>query len=311
MEPRGLSTARYRALLLEVTGEMGKNIFDPDVARTLVRKWSAGGVYWLKTSGPKILVRTLLVGVIVLASSLLARVIGALVGRGVRSSRLPTSMLLHRLVAETAAKLVWVIGFLAVLAVVGIHVGPMLAGLGIAGFIAGFALQDTLSNFAADLMIMIYRPFDVGDVVTVAGVTGTVGGLTVVSTLITTPDNQRIVVPNSKVWGNTIHNVTVESLRRVDLVFGISYQDNIDKAREILENIVRAHALVLADPEPVVRLHTLGESSVDFVCRPWCKTEDYWTVYWDVTREVKKRFDAEGVSIPIPQREVYLHDRSG
>jgi len=198
------------------------------------------------------------------------------------------------------------VGLLVALSQLGVQVGPVLAGLGIAGFIVGFALQDTLSNFAAGMMILIYRPFDVGDAVEAGGVMGKVKAMNLVSTTITTWDNQKLVVPNSKIWGDVIRNITAEPNRRVDMSFGISYSDDIDHAERILSDIVRSHELVLAEPEPDIRLHTLGESSVDFIVRPWAMTSDYWTVYWDITRAVKQRFDAEGISIPFPQRDVHL-----
>jgi small conductance mechanosensitive channel len=238
---------------------------------------------------------------------ILARLGRRAVERVVRSSRIAASELLKRLLINTISKLIWFMGFLVVLSMFGIDIGPMLAGLGIAGFVLGFALQDTLSNFAAGLMIMVYRPFDVEDIVTAGGVTGVVQAVTLVSTVITTFDNQLMIVPNSKVWGDVINNVTAEESRRVDLVFGIGYADDIDKAQRIMDDVVRSHDRVLEDPEPTIQVHNLGDSSVDFVCRPWCRTEDYWTVYWDVTRAVKERFDAEGISIPFPQRDVHVY----
>jgi small conductance mechanosensitive channel len=169
-----------------------------------------------------------------------------------------------------------------------------------------FALQDTLGNLAAGLMIMINRPFDEGDYVDIGGVAGTVKAVSIVSTVVTTPDNQVIVVPNSKVWGNVITNVTASRTRRVDLVFGIAYEDSIEEAQRVLEAVVRAHPLVLPEPEPVIRVNALGASSVDFVCRPWALSSDFWTVYWDLTRQVKEAFDKAGISIPFPQTDLHV-----
>jgi len=203
------------------------------------------------------------------------------------------------------------LGFLIAIAQLGIEVAPLLAGLGIAGFVVGFALQDTLSNFASGMMILVYRPFDVGDVIEAGGVSGKVDQMNLVSTMVLTFDNQLLVVPNSKIWGDVIRNVTHRDKRRVDLTFGIGYSDDIPTAERILTEIVAAHDKVLDDPEPVIRLHELGESSVNFIVRPWSKTSDYWDVYWDVTREVKRRFDEEGVSIPFPQRDVHIYQDPG
>ncbi len=193
------------------------------------------------------------------------------------------------------------------LSMLGINVGPLLAAIGAAGFIIGFALQGTLSNFAAGIMILIYRPHDVGDFVDIGGTFGIVDAMTIVSTTLMTLDNQKVVVPNNMIWGDKITNVTGRYTRRVDMVFGIGYSDDIAKAQSILEEIVLKHEAILKDPEPVVRVHELADSSVNFVVRPWVKTENYWDVYWDITRTVKERFDAEGVSIPFPQRDVHMH----
>ena len=130
--------------------------------------------------------------------------------------------------------------------------------------------------------------------------------MTLVSTTILTIDNKRLIIPNSKIWGDIITNVTAEKLRRVDFVFGIGYGDNMSTAENILQDIVSHHELVLNQPKPVIKVHSLGESSVDFIVRPWVNTRDYWNVYWDVTRQVKERFDAEGISIPYPQRDVHI-----
>jgi small conductance mechanosensitive channel len=132
-----------------------------------------------------------------------------------------------------------------------------------------------------------------------------------VSTTINTFDNQTLIIPNSKIWGDVIKNVTAQKTRRVDLEFGISYGDDIDKAERILKEIVESHDKVLAEPAPNIRLHKLGDSSVNFIVRPWTKTPDYWEVYWDITREVKVRFDRDGISIPFPQRDVHIHQQDG
>ena len=201
-----------------------------------------------------------------------------------------------------------ILGILVALSQVGISLAPMLAGLGVAGFIVGFALQDSLGNFAAGAMILIYRPFDVNDLVEVPGAAGLVKKMNLVSTTITTLDNQTLVVPNSKIWGDVIKNVTAQKERRVDIEVGIGYGDDIDHAEKILTEIVTEHEKVLTDPKPRIKLHLLGDSSVNFIVRPWTKTDDYWDVYWDILREIKLRFDREGISIPFPQQDVHLYN---
>jgi small conductance mechanosensitive channel len=192
----------------------------------------------------------------------------------------------------------------------GVDVGPLLAAIGAAGFIIGFALQGTLSNFAAGIMILMYQPFDVGDAVEVAGVSGAVEKMTLVSTTIKSWDNKQIVVPNNSIWGDVITNITGNAIRRVDMVFGIGYDDDIEKAQSVLESIIADHEKVLKDPEPTIKLHELGDSSVNFVVRPWARKEDYWGLYWDITKEVKRRFDKEGISIPFPQRDVHIYQEN-
>jgi small conductance mechanosensitive channel len=157
------------------------------------------------------------------------------------------------------------------------------------------------------MLIMVYRPFDVDDYVTVAGVSGTVKEMSIVSTTLLTPDNKLLVIPNKKAWSDTIINFTGKDIRRVDLVFGIGYGDDIQHATDVLKEIAGKHALVLDEPALTVHVDELADSSVNLFCRPWVKTKDYWPVHWDLTRQVKERFDAEGISIPFPQRDVHTH----
>lgn len=237
---------------------------------------------------------------------ILAALIRALFGRGVR--RIPNlSQLLQAFLLGVIYWLTIAIGLIVVLSALGIDISPLFALVGGAAFILAFALQDTLGNLASGLMIMINRPFDVGDYVDAGGIAGTVRSVSVASTTLVTPDNQVIVIPNKTVWGNVITNVTTSSTRRVDLVFGIGYQDSIEDAQRVMEEVAANHPLVLSDPAPVVRVHELGESSVNFVCRPWVNSADYWTVFWDLHRQVKERFDQEGISIPFPQRDVHVY----
>jgi small conductance mechanosensitive channel len=305
MGRREMETAEYDQLLFTATGDV--DTLDPEVVGGLISDWWGEVMEWFEGNAGMLAVRLGTILVILLVTGVLARLSRRAVARVLGSSRVHVSNLLKGLAIGAASKLVWLVALLVVLSVLGINLGPALAGLGIAGFVLGFALQDSLSNFAAGMMIMVYRPFDVGDLITAAGVTGKVKDLTLVSTVITTMDNQLLIVPNGKIWGDVINNVTGQTMRRVDMVFGIGYDDDIEKAQRIMEEVLTSHQLVLDDPEPMVRVHNLGDSSVDFICRPWCKTDDYWDVYWDVTETVKRRFDEEGVSIPFPQRDVHVY----
>jgi len=222
-------------------------------------------------------------------------------------ARIPNlSKLLHGFLAMLVYWLTIAIGLMIVLAALGVNITPLFALVGGASFIIAFAMQDTLGNLAAGLMIMINRPFDEGDYVTIGGKGGTVRKVSVVSTTIATPDNQVIIIPNSKVWGDVITNVTASDTRRVDMVFGIGYEDSIEKAQEVLESVVSEHPRVLSDPEPLIRVNELGESSVNFIVRPWVRAQDYWEVYWDLTAKVKEVFDANGLTIPFPQTEMRI-----
>jgi small conductance mechanosensitive channel len=216
------------------------------------------------------------------------------------------SKLLQSFLVGAVYWMVLTVGVLVALAALGVNVTPLFAMIGGASFILAFAFQDTLGNLASGLMIMINRPFDEGDYVVVGGTGGTVRSVSIVATTVTTPDNQVIVIPNKSVWGNVITNVTASDTRRIDLVFGISYEDSISEALRVIEETVRAHALVLEDPEPVIRVHELADSSVNFICRPWTKTSDYWTVYWDLTHRMKEAFDAASITIPYPQQDVHV-----
>ena len=240
-----------------------------------------------------------------LALVIVARLVRKLVRRWI--GHVPNiSDLLQAFIVGIVYWIVLAIGLMLVLSGLGVDVTPLFALFGGASIIAAFAMQDSLSNLASGLMIMISRPFDVGDYVDVGGVAGTVKSTNIFATTVTTPDNQVIVIPNKNVWGNVITNVTASNTRRVDLVFGISYDDSIPEALQVLEQAVEAHPLVLKDPAPTIRVNELADSSVNLICRPWVKTADYWTVYWDLTRYVKELFDAAGISIPYPQQDVHF-----
>ena len=304
-----IDSSDYTSLVLKVSGDVSTGILDTGVWANLLQQWGEKTWGWLTENSMTWILKLIIIVIILYAARALSKITRRVVEQGI--SKVKLSKLLRRMIVSGAANGVFFIGVLFALSQLGISVGPLLAGLGIAGIIIGFALQDTLSNFASGMMILLYRPYDVGDLIDAGGEFGTVTDMSLVSTVILTIDNQKLVLPNNLIWRGVIRNITAEETRRVDMTFGISYDDDIPKAERILEEILVAHELVLKDPEPNVKLHTLGESSVDFVVRPWVRTDDYWNVYWDVTREVKMRFDAEGISIPFPQRDVHLYGTGG
>ncbi|MBT8106923.1 MAG: mechanosensitive ion channel [Gammaproteobacteria bacterium] len=299
-----VDSSEYRRLVLLVTGDVASQILDTGVMSGLVREWGVTALSWINDNGLGWAIKLIVFILILMAFRTLSKLTRRWAGRGLDNVQL--SVLLRHMIAATAANLVMLFGILIALSQLGISLGPLLAGLGVLGFIIGFALQDTLGNFASGMMILLYRPYDVGDVIDAGGVSGKVEDMTLVYTIIHTFDNQKMVVPNSKIWGDVIKNVTSQTIRRVDLVFGISYGDDIEKTERVLQEVVEAHALTLDDPAPTIKVHTLGDSSVNFIVRPWVKSEDYWGVYWDLTRAVKMRFDEEGISIPFPQRDVHI-----
>jgi small conductance mechanosensitive channel len=196
---------------------------------------------------------------------------------------------------------------IAIINMLGVQTTSFVAVIGAAGLAVGFALQGSLSNFASGVMIIIFRPFKAGDYVEAGGTSGSVQEVRIFSTIMKTPDNKLVIIPNSKISGDSITNYSAMETRRVDMVFGIGYGDDIKKAKETLERILREDSRILKDPAPVVAVSELADSSVNFVVRPWVNTADYWGVYFDITEKVKLTFDQEGISIPFPQQDVHMH----
>jgi small conductance mechanosensitive channel len=196
---------------------------------------------------------------------------------------------------------------IAALGQLGIQTASFVAIVGAAGLAVGLALQGSLSNFAAGVLLLIFRPFKVGDFVEIAGTSGVIQNIQIFTTELNTPDNKKVIVPNGGVISGNIVNYSANDTRRVDLVFGVGYSDDIDAARKVIEGILKADKRVLEIPAATVAVVELADSSVNFVCRPWVNTADYWDVYFDITEAVKKAFDSNGISIPFPQQDVHMH----
>jgi small conductance mechanosensitive channel len=273
------------------------------------RAWERA-LEWIELNAVSWLIKIVLIVVIYFVFKFLARLAGRVTNAALTRSKVSPSELLKKFFVGLVAKLVMFLGILVILGQLGIDIGPFLAGVGVVGFIVGFALQDTLANFAAGVMILLYRPFDRGDVINACGIVGKVDNLTLVSTTMLTPDNQVHVVPNKSVWGGVITNITANNTRRVDMVIGVGYEDDLDGAKALLMEEVTNHKLVLKDPAPQVEVSELADSSVNFVVRPWCKTSDYWAVKFDLTKSIKQRLDRDGFNIPFPQRDVHIHQAS-
>lgn len=201
-----------------------------------------------------------------------------------------------------------IVVIIAALDRLGVDTTSVMAVFAAAGLAVGLALKDSLSNFAAGVMLITFKPFKIGDVITAAGSTGVVESIRIFNTLMRTGDNQEITIPNSHIYDGSIINITARDTRRIDLVIGISYDDNIGKAKDILKSIIDANELILKDPAPTILVLELGESSINLAARPWVKTGDYWNVRSELLQTIKETFDQQGISIPYPQRDLHVID---
>jgi small conductance mechanosensitive channel len=200
-----------------------------------------------------------------------------------------------------------VVVIIATLNKLGVQTTSLVAVIGAAGLAVGLALQGSLSNFAAGVLLIIQKPFQVGDYIQGAGTSGTVEHISIFSTQLKTPDNRKVVAPNSKLINDNITNFTANETRRLDMVVGVSYSDDLDKVKKTLWQILEEDERILEEPKPTVGVTELADSSINFVVRPWVKTSDYWALHYDLHEKVKKRFDQENISIPFPQQDIHLH----
>lgn len=253
-----------------------------------------------------LLVNCIIFIVIMVVSLILGRIFGAMVGTAFNRAKRTPSQLLQQFFITWTSRLFVIIGVVVALQTIGVQMGPVIASLGVAGFVLGFALQGTLSNFASGLMLLMYQPFDVGDFVDISGTTGKVKELTIVNTTLTTPDNKFVIIPNSNVWGNTIINYTKNDTRRVDLVLSVSYDADLDQVQQLVRDFVSADEDVLDDPALTVEVLAMGASSIDFAVRPWVKTDVYWDVFWRMQKGLKQLMDNNDIEIPFPQRVVHM-----
>ncbi len=300
----GHDATELKVTLILRTGKLTAAIVEPRVIAGLVAHWRKQVKEDFATHGAHWLLRALAIALTLVGFRLLARLARYLMRRGV--ARAGVSQLLKDAAVGWVSKLVMAVGIIVVLRQLGLELGPMFAGLGIAGVVLGFALQDTLANFAAGAMILAYRPYDIGDIIEAAGAMGTVRKMSLVSTTVLTLDNQTLVVPNKKMWGDVIRNITAQDKRRVDMTFSAGYETDVASVEALLKEIVDGNERVLKEPASVIKLHQLADSSVNYVVRVWTRQGDYWDVYWDITRAVKLRFDEAGIKIPYPQRELHV-----
>ncbi len=283
-----------------IDASCAKDVLDPD---TYVRYLNIGRD-WLLTNGPSVAVALF----ILIAGRWLAMWFASIGKKAMNKGGVEETL------SRFLSKLIYYALLTAVLIAaadqVGINTTSFLAIMGAAGLAIGLALKDSLANFASGVMLILFRPFKVGDVVTAGGVTGKVQQIDIFSTIILTPDNQKIIVPNSSITSGVITNINSEPTRRIDMTVGIGYDDNIKQAKDTLEKLVRDDGRILDDPAPVIAVAELGASSVDIIVRPWVKTGDYWDVRLDLTEKIKLTFDKKGISFPYPQHDVHLYQQT-
>lgn len=296
-------TKPYRDYLLALTSELVRVTDNWTLVEYAVR-WTfskSGGLDFIKK-----------IGIVLLSlwiTRLIARILRRMTKKALDRQR-DLSEALRSFIPKVVFWGTFVVGLMFLLSGLGFYLAPILTVFGGLSVVVAFAMQETLGNLAAGLMIMVFKPFDFGDFVEMSGVSGEVFGMSIISTTIRTFDNKFIIVPNSTVWGDVITNVNAAKTRRVDMVFRIGYEDDVDNAKSILMDLCTRHEKVLETPPPSVFMAAIDESSVNLNCRPWVETADYWTVYWDLIDSGKKAFDAEGVSTPLPQKQVHFVDKT-
>jgi len=249
-----------------------------------------------------------------IVAAIIVLIVGRWIAKAIR--KLVNKILIKRNVDPTLVSFVGNLTYIALLTFViiaalaqlGIQTTSFIAVIGAAGLAVGLALQGGLANFAAGFLMIVFRPFKVGHFIEGAGATGIVEEIHIFTTQLRTPDNKTVIIPNAKLMGDNIINYSAKDTRRVDLVVGVSYTDDLQKVKQVLQDIVKKDSRILQDPASMIAVKELADSSVNFVVRLWVKTADYWDVYFDTTENVKKRFDAEGISIPFPQQDVHLYE---
>ena len=240
------------------------------------------------------------------------RMIARLITRGLHNvmQKQEVDKILESFVCNLAYWAMMTFVIIATINQIGIQTTSLIAIMGAAGLAVGLALQGSLANFAAGVLIVLFRPYRVGDFVEAAGISGVVTQVQILTTMLKTGDNKMIIVPNGQIMGSIITNYSANDTRRVDLTVGVAYDDDLDKVRETLQSLVKADDRILDEPECLIAVAELANSSVNFTVRPWVKTADYWPVKFDLTEAIKKRFDKEGISFPFPQQDVHIYNKS-
>jgi len=260
---------------------------------------------WLAENGISFLINVLVALLLLAVGTVVIRSLTCATHKAlVKAGRVNT--LLQNFLCSVVNKTAWVLLLMVVLQRLGVNIAPLIAGLGVTGFILGFAFQESLGNLAAGMMIAINQPFQVGDYVTVGAISGTVRELNMMAATLFTADNVKVVVPNKVIWGSPITNFTATDKRRLEIAVGIAYGADIAKAKRIALDVLRADPRVLADPAPIAEVIAMGNSSVNLVLRPWATPATYWDAFFALNHAVKDAFDRNGIEIPFPQMDVHV-----
>ena len=262
-------------------------------------------IEFASTTGLQFLINLVAAAAIFIIGRWVAKAVHRVVVKGMQ--RADVEPLLVKFLGNILYALLLTFVILAAISRIGIQTASLIAVIGAAGLAVGLALQGLLANFAAGVMVIIFRPYRIGDYVEAGGVSGTVEDVQIISTELSTPDNRKIIVPNGQMMSGAVVNYSAHATRRVDLTVGVGYDDDIDTVRRVLESVVADDPRVLSEPAPNIRMNAMGDSSITWIVRPWVQASDYWDVYWEMTEEIKRRFDREGISIPFPQRDVHLY----
>ena len=260
---------------------------------------------WLAENGASFVVSLLVVALLLLFGTRAIRMVTFSTRHALQKTG-RVNALLETFICSVVHKTCWALLLMIVVQRLGINIAPLIAGLGVTGFILGFAFQETLGNLAAGMMIALNQPFKVGDYVSAGGVEGSVQELNMMAATLTTADYKKVMVPNKVIWGTPITNYTAMDRRRVEIAAGIAYGADISKARRVALDVLRANPLVLQTPAPIAEVLSLGDSAVNLVLRPWVKPSDYWTVFFAVNQSLKEAFEQNGIEIPFPQLEVRM-----
>ncbi|MEE4329754.1 MAG: mechanosensitive ion channel family protein [Wenzhouxiangella sp.] len=306
MERLDLPVGAYRALLLDQRGTVGVDLLDREVFSVLLSSRLKQARERLLKQGPNIVFKAIVFSAIVLLAYFIAKLVQRFASLILNRESVELHQLMRNMLISVSFGVVFAGGVVVALSTIGISLVPMLAGLGVAGIVIGFALQDTLSNFASGWMILVYRPYDIDDHVKVGGVEGVVKRMNLVSTTIATFDNQSLVIPNSRIWGDVITNLTANRTRRLSIPVSVAYGEDLDRVEQVLREEIERQEGILKKPEPNVFVDSLGSSEIVMMTHAWVRTEDYWTQLRALTKRLKQRLDDEDMEIPFPQQDIYI-----